>query len=316
MDEHCITGLENVPASLRGCVLSIGNFDGVHLGHQEIFRVARQLAEPENAAVVAMTFELPPDLVLHSAHAPQRLLPHEQKCRLLRQVGADRVVTAISEPALLGMSPAQFIEQVILERFAPSHVVEGHNFFFGRERSGNLETLEDAGRTYGFDVHSVDPVQRNIESQVQRISSTLIRRLVQEGKVEIARQCLGRHFALFGRVVPGAGQGRKLSFPTVNLQTDPQQACPTDGVYAGWTKLDGTPHAAAISVGVKPTFDGRDRVIEAHLLDAEGNFYGADLVLAFAQCLRPQKRYKDRNQLKQQIERNMQRVREICQKDA
>ena len=314
MKEGCIEGLESVPTAARTCVLTIGNFDGVHLGHQRIVRMARALGRPAGLPVVAMTFDPPPDLVLRPDDAPQRVVPAAIKCHLLRQAGCDWVVTARPDRAMLSLSPEQFVHEVIVRRLSPRHLVEGPNFHFGAQRAGNVQVLRQFGAAAGFDVHLAEPVRLELDGRDAVISSTLIRQLVAAGRVDEARRCLGRDFTLYGRVVPGRGIGRGLDYPTANLSLT-EQVCPGDGVYAGRATLDGGEFLAAISVGTQPTFsDGADgqRTVEAFLLAAGGDFYGQEMVLTFVERLRPQRRYDSPEGLKAQMAKDVERVRQIC----
>lgn len=313
-EDRCILGLDPLPDALRGGVLTIGNFDGVHLGHQRILRGARELAGEAGLPVVAMTFEPPPDLVLRPEDAPQRLVPPEEKRRLLRAHGADWVVTVPAEPKLLAMEPAEFTEKVIARRLAPRHVVEGRSFFFGRGRSGTIETLREAGPGAGFQAHVAEPVTLALDGREQVVSSTLIRGLVAAGRVEDAGRCLGREFTLYGRVVPGRRVGRALEFPTANLSPG-EQVRPGDGVYAGRAAIRGLSYAAAISVGTQPTLTGGGDAhwaVEAFLLDAEGDFYDEAMALGFVRRLRDQRRFDGVEPLRAQMSEDVARVRQIC----
>ncbi|MHC4563467.1 MAG: riboflavin biosynthesis protein RibF [Planctomycetota bacterium] len=311
MSRDVIHGLENVPASLHGYVLTIGNFDGVHLGHQRILATGRQLADAGQLLLVAMTFEPPPDLVIRPMDLPQRLTCVEQKVELLQGAGADVVVVATADMAMLGMDPASFINYVILDRFAPSHVVEGPNFFFGHRRSGTIDTLRQAGPAAGFEVHEVQPLALDFSDGPQQISSTLIRRMVMAGQVEQAAECLGRPFMLIGTVVTGEGRGRELEFPTVNLGPG-DYVMPGDGVYVGRACIGGERCAAAVSVGAKPTFHPEgDRCIEANLLDVKQRHnYDELLRLELVARLRDQVRFDDPESLRAQIAKDVDCVRE------
>ncbi len=183
MNDRCIHGLESLPASVRGCVLTIGNFDGVHIGHQRILQTARSLGDQEGAAVVAMTFDPPPDLVLRPHDAPHRITPSKERIRLLLECGSDRVVSVLTDKQFLTTTPQDFIENILVARFAPKHVVEGQNFFFGHKRSGNVETLAEASDRGGFRLHVVDPVMLELGDDPTRISSTLIRSLILTGQI-------------------------------------------------------------------------------------------------------------------------------------
>lgn len=299
-------GLQNVPAELAGCVLSIGNFDGVHLGHQRLIERARALADQAGAAAVAMTFDPTPDLVLRPADQPQRLATLDERCRLLHQAGAHVVVVARPDQAFLAQSADQFIQSVIRDRFAPRRMVEGPDFCFGRGRQGNIQALQQAQ----LSVEVVESRTIDIHGQTQRISSTLIRRLLLAGAVEDAARCLGRAYCLTGHVVRGQGRGRVLSFPTANLDC-PQQVIPADGIYAGLASIEGPPVAAAISIGVNPTVGPVPRTVEAFLLEGSGEYYGRQMRLQFVGRLRDQRKFETVEALREQIAKDVQHVRQL-----
>ena len=315
MTENVIRSLDDLPPEARESVLAIGNFDGVHLGHQRILRTARALAARDRCAVVAMTFEPPPDQVLRPDDKRERLTLAEQKAELLRQAGADWVVFLRADRKLLGTPAEEFVRRIIVDRIAPGHIVEGQNFFFGRGRQGNVTLLAEMGRSHGFEVRVVDPCQMDLDGESVRISSTLIRRLLREGRVAHASRALGRPFALSGRVVWGHGRGRTIQYPTANLG-DTRQIHPADGVYACRAELGNELWAAAVSVGASPTFGGDDAAVEAFILHAEVDFYRQRMTLHFLQRLREQRRFEDREALRAQITRDVQRVREICASDS
>ena len=311
MDNRCLQGLGALPESIRGCVLTIGNFDGVHLGHQKIIATAGPLADKIDAPVVAVTFEPPPELALRPESSPQRITPAAQKRRLLLEAGCDFIVTLTADRELLAITPADFIEQTVVKRLAPSHIVEGRNFFFGRGRSGNIDTLRDASASGGFETHVVEPVMIGLPMGERRISSSLVRSLILAGRIDQARRCLGRQFALFGAVVPGTGRGKKLlGFPTINLDTG-QQVIPADGVYAGRAELADSVYPAAISIGASPTLGGTGRSVEAFLIDAEGDFLGLEAKLNFVELIGEQQKLAGVEALRRQIVKDVTRVREI-----
>ena len=312
MDNRCIEGLERVPPDARACVLTLGNFDGVHLGHRRIVESARDLADREGVAVAAMTFEPPPAVVLRPDDEHNRISGPDEKARLLLEAGADWVVLAETTTELLALSAEQFVGRVIVDRFAPVHMVEGHNFFFGHRRSGDVTVLRELGRQGGFDVRLVDPVSVSLACDQPRVSSTLIRELLQAGRVDDANTALGRPFALAGRVVPGERRGTALTFPTINLGGF-DQVIPAKGVYAGLADVAGTQYAAAISVGTKPTFGRAPLAVEAFLLNADGDFYDEKVTVTFLRRLRDQIRFPDAESLKAQMAKDVQRVQEICE---
>jgi len=311
MDNRCLQGLETLPESIRGCVLTIGNFDGVHLGHQKIVATARLLADKTKTPVVVVTFDPPPELALRPQSAPQRITPAAEKCRLLLEAGCDFVLTLTADLKFLATTPADFIEQIVVKRLAPSHIVEGRNFFFGHRRSGNVDTLRSASAAGGFEMHVVEPVMIDLPTGRQRVSSSLVRSLVLDGRIDQARRCLGRDFALFGEVVPGAGRGKELlGFPTINLDTG-RQVVPADGIYAGRAELADLVYAAAISIGVNPTLGGTQRRVEAFLIDADGDFLGLEAKLDFVELIGQQQKFPNIRALRRQIAKDVARVREI-----
>jgi len=310
MNPRCITGLENTPDEIKGCVLTVGNFDGVHIGHQSIIASARALADAEGIPVAAMTFDPPPDLVLRPDDPPRRLTLPDRKAELLCECGADFAVTARADMALLGLMPEDFVSEILVGHFAPKHIVEGNNFFYGRKRAGDVRTLRETGVDHGFTVHLAESIVSDFGDGPVLLSSTLVRQLLLAGRVEPAGRALGRRFEICGTVVEGVQRGRKMNYPTANV--DPgQHITPGDGVYAGVAKVDGESYATAISIGDQPTFDGARRTIEAFLLDVDACFYGKTMTLGFAARLRDQVKFNSEAELIDQMRKDVQRVREI-----
>ncbi|NBB94656.1 MAG: bifunctional riboflavin kinase/FAD synthetase [Planctomycetes bacterium] len=310
MQETYTKGLETVPADLKGCVLTIGNFDGVHLGHQAIVGRAAELARQAGTRAAAMTFDPPPDLVVRPSDSPQRLTPHTLKRELLQAAGADHVVTAVADMKLLSMTPEGFLHDIVAATFSPSHIVEGSDFHFGSKRSGDVETLRQAAGEMGFEMHVVDPITCRFTNGPLQISSTMIRRLVAGGRVADAATALGRPFTLVGTVIGGERFGRLLQYPTANLAPD-EQITPADGVYAGRATVDDLHVPAAISIGCKPTTGPSPRTIEANLIGVDGEFYGCSMRLEFVKCLREQRTYDNCDALREQIARDVQQTKDV-----
>ncbi|MFA9477493.1 riboflavin biosynthesis protein RibF [Phycisphaerales bacterium AB-hyl4] len=296
----------------RQTILSIGNFDGVHRGHQAILAHARQLAAPHAAEVVALTFDPHPARTLRPGTEPPRLTSVHEKVDRLRAAGADRVVVLEPTSAMLGQSPQQFIGKLV-DDYAPIAIVEGPDFRFGKARVGDLNMLRELGKQHGYETHVVPSVEVTLgDWRSAIVSSSLVRWLVGRGRVLDAHRCLGAPFELTGPVATGEQRGRTINVPTANL--DPaaysDHIVPADGVYAGLAVTpDAQTHPAALSVGVKPTFGQRQRVVEAHLLDYTGNLYGETITLRFTRWLRDQYRYPNLDMLTRQLHRDIALVR-------
>ncbi len=304
-----LRGLDALDPPLQRSVLTIGNFDGVHLGHQQLLAQAGLLAANADDPVVVLTFEPHPLTIVAPHKAPPRLTSVEEKSRLLLAAGADLVVEAVSEPGLLGLEPERFVEEIILARFHPSHIVEGPSFGFGKGRRGTPELLRNMGRRLGFEVHILQPVSLEVDrGETVLVSSSLVRRLLIEGKVHRAALCLGRPYAVVGEVVRGHERGRRIGFPTANVAVE-GTLVPGDGVYSARAVVDGATHLAAVSIGVTPTFGDGRRQVEAHLLDYAGDLYGRTIRLEFSRHLRPQCKFESVAALIRQLELDVGAVR-------
>jgi riboflavin kinase/FMN adenylyltransferase len=285
-------GLDEVGADFGPSVVTIGNFDGVHRGHQEVLAHARaRAAELGGLPVVALTFDPHPMAVLHPEHAPAAITAPAERAELLAAAGADAVLILPFDRDVACWSPQEFIDRVLVGTLHAKAVVVGENFRFGHKAAGHVDTLIAAGSQAGFEV-----VGLALAGDRQPWSSTNIRALIAEGDVEGAAEALGRPLRITGVVVEGDKRGRELGYPTANLPVPAGLAVPLDGVYAGWlTVLEPAPGApaydeplpAAISVGTNPTFDGLDRRVESYVLDRDDLLlYGARIAVDFVARLR------------------------------
>jgi riboflavin kinase/FMN adenylyltransferase len=300
------------PVRLKGVVLTIGNFDGVHRGHQAILAAGRRRADAVTAPLVAMTFDPHPLAILTPEHVPPALTPLDEKLHLLELHRADIAVVVRSSRAFLQLTADDFIQQIVLDRFRPAAMVEGASFGFGRKRQGDVYMLQAAGRQHGFEVEIVEPVRVALGGKPDAvISSSLVRQLLGSGAVSEAAACLGHPYALTGTVVHGAGRGRSLGFPTANVAPT-SQMIPAEGVYAGRARLDRQETPAAISIGHNPTFGGQSVIVEAHLLDYREELYDHPIRIEFLEWLRPQHRFESPEALIEQIARDVARTREAC----
>ena len=304
-----VEGLQAVDPPFTQSVLTVGNFDGVHLAHQQLLAKAGLFAAVTGGPVVVLTFEPHPLTVVGPQEAPPRLSLPDEKLRCLAGAGAEIVVVAKSEPALLELEAESFVREVIWERFHPTHVVAGPSFGFGRGRKGTPELLKQVATEFGCKVHILQPVTLRINGETMLVSSSLIRRLISEGKVRRAALCLGRPYALIGDVVPGDGRGRNLGFPTANLAAQ-DQLVPGEGVYAGRAVVGETPYVCAISIGHTPTFGGDKQQVEAHLLDFDGEIYGRRIRIEFERLLRAQITFDSPEALSHQLRQDVQAVRD------
>lgn len=299
--------MNDARARFPGCAVAIGNFDGVHKGHQELVAQARRHAQARGAKTIVLAFDPHPAKVLNPALAPPLICPLERRLELLGSLGVDAAVVQRFDAAFMGTAADLFVA-MLLETLAPHDIVVGYDFTYGRGRAGTTESLRLAAEESGAHVHVVPPV--SVDGLT--VSSTKIRELVLEGKVDQAARLLGRSFDLSGEIVQGAGRGRTLGFPTANLRTA-NELLPAMGVYASRMVLpDGRSVAGATNVGLNPTFTGgagAPLMIETYLLDFRGDLYGQRVRLELVQRLRPEQKFPSVDVLREQIRRDVEQVR-------
>lgn len=289
-------------------VVTVGTFDGLHVGHRALMRVVVERARALGGTAVVFTFEPHPRKLLGGADAPGLLTTLEQKLELLADCGIDHTVVEPFTPALAGTSAEGFVREVLHARLRPVEVYVGYNFRFGRRREGSLETLTGLGPQLGFTA----TIHPEVTVEGEHVSSTRIRRLLAAGEVETAARLLGRPYALRGVVGPGERRGRALGFPTANLVPE-NEVLPEAGVYAGHVRfLDagdpprGARLGAIANVGRRPTFEDAGRLLaEAHLLDFTGDVYGRRVELDFVSRLRAERRFEGVEPLREQIARDV-----------
>ncbi len=287
--------------------VTMGNFDGVHRGHQAIVAELKRRASRCGGPAVVITFDPHPARVLAPQRAPAMISTLSQRTAWLEQGGADLVWVVPFDERVAAVEPEAFIEAVFVEALRACVVVTGPDARFGRNRRGNRALLEAWGRRHGFVVDSVEPVVHG----GARISSSRIREAIARGAVDEAAQMLGRPFIVPGEVTPGDARGRHLGFPTANLLVPVELIRPAPGVYAAWFRWSGHQRMAAVNVGSRPTFDGTGVRIEAHLLDFEGDLYGVHAELAFVRRLRAERRFEAVGDLVAQMRRDVAEVRSV-----
>jgi riboflavin kinase / FMN adenylyltransferase len=286
------------PPRWHAPVLALGNFDGLHRGHMKIIDRVRRRAGERGGTPAAMTFDPHPPRILRPDKAPALLMTREQKLESLERAGMRGVALVRFTHELSLWDPETFVRTVLVEWLRVVEVWVGANFLFGHDRAGTFTVLRSLGARYGFRAEKIDPVRY----KEFVVSSTRIRRLVAEGRVDEAAALLGHHYFIDGRVVRGAGRGRELGFPTANLDTA-NEHLPPAGVYATLATIDGIVRPAVTNIGTRPTFGDVDRTtIEAHLLGHDGDLYDRPLRLAFVQRLRDERAFPDVDALREQID--------------
>jgi riboflavin kinase/FMN adenylyltransferase len=292
-------GIGRYPQGAGPVAATIGNYDGVHLGHQAILRTVVEEARARGVESLVITFEPHPLAVLAPHRKPPLIQTRRQKLDSFERAGVDGVLVLDFDDALAARDGEAFFEEVLGERVRFWSVHVGSNFRFGRDRHGDVELLRRIGQRRGFRVVTLAPVL--VEGRA--VCSTSIRTAVLEGRVEAAREMLGRPFEVTGEVVRGEGRGRQLSFPTANLAVE-NELLPRRGVYVTEAALLARRYGSVTNVGVRPTFGGRNLVVETHILDFDEDIYGERIALRFLARLRDEKRFSSPTDLADQIARD------------
>lgn len=301
-----IRHLERCTTPLADVVLTLGNFDGVHLGHAAILASARAEATARRGRLVVLTFHPHPAAVLAPTRMPTRVQSLHDRLARFAAVGVDVAVVQRFTRPFASIDADAFVRDYLCRHLALLHVVVGHRVSFGRGRAGSAATLVALGGTYGFSVESLGPVRAGGEE----VSSTAVRSALAAGDMERTALLLGRAYRLRGRVVVGDRRGRTLGFPTANLYVPGAVMLPPDGVYAAWAETPAGRFGAALNIGVRPTFAGRRRTIEAHLLDFDGDLYGRWVLLDVVARLRGERRFEEPRALAAAIAADVEHARE------
>ena len=290
--------------------VTIGNFDGVHLGHQALVAVARERADAVEGPAVAVTFDPPPHQVLHPDSGPPRppLTTLTDRAELLQKVGANHVVILRTNPALLALSPEAFFEDILVRQLDAKAVVEGHDFRFGRARAGTNETLRTLCTTRGLSFAEVPQLHYRGEP----VSSSRVRAAIVGGDVALAADLLARPYRIVGTVVTGAKRGRTIGFPTANL-ADVPTVLPGNGVYTVRASADGKMWPGAANVGPNPTFGEDARKVEVHLIGFEGDLYGKPVAVEFVARLRETKPFAGVQELTEQLKQDIEHAKRVLE---
>ena len=312
--------LAEIPADFGPTVITIGNFDGVHLGHQHVLNRLVKVARAQDAAAVAISFDPHPAQVHRPGSAPELIMGTVDRVQALADTGLDGLLMMHYTLDLASLTAEEFVRTVLVEALHARTVVIGHDVRFGRGNTGDLDTMRTLGRELGFAVEAVDDFGALPDGpdSGRRCSSTWIREALREGDVRTAARLLGRTHRMRGEVVHGAARGRELGFPTANLAPESSGLIPADGIYAGWLVDEaGARWPAAVSVGSNPTFEGVSRQVEAHVIDrpAEAvedfNLYGQHVVVEFVDRLRGMVAYTGPEALVAQMRLDVERTREV-----
>ena len=295
------------PRSWPRPAVTVGNFDGVHRGHQALVAQAVADARASGGTAVVLTFDPHPSRVLAPERAPATIMTLEQKAERLAGMGVDRMAVLPFTPSLAAQPAPEFAQRVLHDALRATTVVVGAGFRFGRGRAGDVALLRRLGRSLGFGVHGMRPVFH----QGAPISSSRVREALARGDVEGAAEMMGRPFAIDGTVVRGVGRGRTIGIPTANI-APVNETLPGNGVYACWIRVggpEGPLRPAVANVGRRPTFGGAETTVEAHVLDVDEDFYGQPARLAFQARLRPEQTFPGAEALVAQIQKDMERGR-------
>ncbi len=293
--------IENMPPS----AVALGNFDGVHKGHQALIASCVQKAREEGLCAVVFTFLNHPDSVITGKDAVKNILRIDEKTELIESLGADTLVTAYFTPAIMRLSPDAFVRSILLGTLHMREAFCGFNYSYGYRAFGTPQTLSESGRALGFGV-SVLP---RVEFEGKTLSSTLLREQIASGDMPGFERATGRHYEIEGKVVPGRHLGHRIGFPTVNLALSEEMALPADGVYITSTYVDGVWRPSITNIGKKPTVGQFERNAETHLFDWDEELYGVPIRVRFFKMLRPEYRFASLQDLQEEIARNCEEAR-------
>ncbi|MEU6644867.1 bifunctional riboflavin kinase/FAD synthetase [Saccharomonospora sp. NPDC046836] len=310
-------GLTDLPGGWGRCVVTIGVFDGVHRGHQALISRTVEAARQRGLPSVVLTFDPHPAEVLRPGSHPAQLTTLRRKADLVEELGVDVFAVLPFTLELSRLTPDEFVHEVLVDQLHAAAVIVGENFTFGHKAAGDVATLRALGKRFGFVAHGAKLQGRTLPEQDDgeiTFSSTYIRSCIDAGDVAAAGEALGRPHRLDGIVVRGDGRGHDLGYPTANLSTPRYAAIPADGVYACWFVRSAKPDErlpAAVSVGTNPTFSGRERTVEAFVLDVDEDFYGQHVALDFVARLRGQVRFDSVDALVDRIGDDVTRTRDV-----
>ncbi|MEZ5189916.1 MAG: bifunctional riboflavin kinase/FAD synthetase [Schumannella sp.] len=306
-------GVEGVPDGFGPSAVTVGKFDGVHLGHRDVIRQLCARADAAGHVPAVVTFDRNPLSVIRpDLPLPPDLVSPDQKVELLESAGVAAALVLEFTPAVAAWEPEEFVRRVLVDALHARVVLAGSDFRFGSRGAGHLENLRALGGEHGFEVVVIEDLLLDDAGTPRRASSTWVRELVQSGRVREAARVLGRPPSVRSQVVHGEKRGRELGYPTANLDPHIEGLLPEDGVYASWAIVDGERHGSAVSIGNNPTFEGvPQHQVEAHLLDRKLDLYDRTIELEFVERIRPMNRFPDAAALVAQLDADAARIREL-----
>ena len=306
------SNLHAVPSGNPGTVVTVGKFDGIHLGHKALLSAAVAAARSAGLTSVCVTFDRHPDAVLAPERLKRPLIGPTQKAELIADSGVDAMLELPFDEELAHLTPREFVEQILVAGLTAKHLVVGEDFRFGAKGAGTTETLVELGSELGFTVETIAPVLVD----GQRVSTSLIRQLLDAGDVSTAARLLGRPHTTRGLVEHGLKLGRQLGFPTANIARDAEGFLPVDGIYAGWLYSDNERYPAALSIGINETIQAVPRVLEAHVLDRDDlDLYDQTVTVEYVTFLRPPAKFSGMEELISAIGSDCNAIREILERD-
>lgn len=301
-----IIGIENIRRKFRNPVLTLGNFDGVHLGHQRIFKAVKDEARKIGGEAIVFTFDPHPLQVLAPQTCPPFITPFKKKMMLVEMLGIDVIIVATFDLDLANIMPETFVEQILVDKIGAKKILVGYNYYFGKDRKGNVEMLIQLGRHFGFEVKVIEAVKVNHTP----VSSSKIRKLIQGGEMRQAAQLLGRNYRLIGKVIWGTGRGKELGCPTANLEI-PNGLYPKTGVYAVEAIVGNKTYPGVANVGYNPTFGENPLSVEVHILGFTRDIYGEEIQLIFFERIRDEEAFEDADSLVRQMRKDIDVARKI-----
>jgi riboflavin kinase/FMN adenylyltransferase len=305
-----VQSLDEIREPFKRAVITIGNFDGVHIGHQALFYEVIEQAHAIEGTPVAMTFEPHPLRVLKNASTPPLITLFEQKAELIERSGIEVLICIPFTLDFAAVTAQAFIEEILVRKVGMQAIIVGEDYSFGRNREGNIALLQALAPRLGYEV-IVTSLVRTIQGIPQRISSTAVRELVQAGKMQQACKMLGRHFELRGRVVAGRNRGGKLlGFPTANIEVG-DALCPKTGIYAVTVETREGHHLGVANIGYSPTFEDRQFTVEVYIMNFNRDIYGEKIRVSFVKRIRDEMKFADIGQLKRQIQLDVQEATRV-----